>query len=211
MEGMRGRARTSAARMGEVRVRKASLAAFGLSLALAAADASAAVLFDFEEGGGDVVGRLSGSLDLTGAVPLGPGSPSLGDPGLVPLIGGLYNGNAVGDWYLISGPTYFGPGGPAAASSSTGSLFQLNQAILSLPAGYASGAPLAGTLSFAGATLATLGITPGDYVFTLEGAAAADNAITLRFTPGAVIPLPATLPLLLGALGLGVVALRRRG
>lgn len=192
-------------------MRKACLAVFGLSLALAATDASAAVLFSFVESGGDVVGTLSGSLDLGGAVLLDPAQPSLGDPGLIPAIGGLYNGNAAGDWYLISGPADFGLGGPAPASSSTGSLFQLNQAILNLPAGYVSGAPLAGELSFAGATFATLGVTPGDYVFALEGASAGDNAITVRFTPEAVVPLPAGLPLLLGALGLTLAMARRRG
>jgi hypothetical protein len=37
-----------------------------------------------------------------------------------------------------------------------------------------------------------------------------NDAVTVRFGPAAVVPLPATLPLLLGGLGLAVAATRKR-
>ena len=129
------------------------------------------------------------------------------------------------------GPASFGSGGLTFASVSSGDAFLLSSGftegiVLALPDGY-SGADLSGTLSFAGATLQSLGITPGDYVYTLvedipglppsqeslfaASAAAPANTITLRFTTGeaAVIPLPTGLPLLLAGLG-GLTLLRRK-
>jgi hypothetical protein len=46
-------------------------------------------------------------------------------------------------------------------------------------------------------TLASLGITPGTYTYTVPS-----DTITLRFTPMSAVPLPGGLALLAGALGL---------
>jgi hypothetical protein len=78
-----------------------------------------------------------------------------------------------------------------------------------VPNGYASGSALSGSLIFQEASFASLGIDPGSYVYELEGS---PDRVTLRFGNSvAPIPVPAALPLLLGALGLGFAALRRRG
>lgn len=92
-----------------------------------------------------------------------------------------------------------------------------------LPRGYVSGTDLSATITFAGETFDSLGITPGEYIYevvfapedevpvsTFASAAQEENNIVVRFSPGeaAVIPLPAGLPLLLAGLG-GLALLRR--
>lgn len=184
-------------------MKKFSAATGILCCFLIAGSAQAAVLFSFEETGGDVVGTLSGSLDLEGATPFGPSPIPLDvirpNAGFVSVSGGA------GARYAILGPAIFGTGS-AVFGVGDGDAFSVNggfQAI-SVPDGYGGG-QLNSTLTFAGTTLALLGITPGEYVYSLP-----NDTVTLRFN-AAVIPLPATLPLLLGALGLGLAALRRRG
>ncbi len=75
---------------------------------------------------------------------------------------------------------------------------------LAIATGYMSGDALSGSHTFAGQTFASLGITPGSYDYVLPS-----DTITLNFaaTP---VPLPASLLLLLGALGLGGVLGWRR-
>lgn len=210
----------------------AAAACVALSAALIAAPAQAGVLFAFEEVNGDVVGTLSGSLDVSGVSDTGVFDRFLGE-GIAPNLAQVASSGGVTafvDTFAVMGPASLGSGGPTFASVSSGDAFLLSGGftdgiVLALPDGY-SGADLSGTLSFAGATLQGLGITPGDYVYTLvedipglppsqeslfaASAAAPANTITLRFTPGeaAVIPLPAGLPLLLA--GLGALALLRR-
>jgi hypothetical protein len=114
--------------------------------------------------------------------------------------------DGVADRYSIDGPESFGDGLLRTATSAAGSLFVIIGAdtYVGVPQGYA-GEALAGTVTFAGATFDSLGITPGEYVFSLP-----KDTVTLRFAPTAVIPLPASLPLLLGALGAAAFAARSR-
>ena len=163
----------------------------------ATGSADAAVLFAFEETGGDVVGTLSGSADLTGLsfffdgqVPGGYVDPELAD---------LVSGPGALDVYAgMAGPAAFGAGGLTNASSSAGHAFGVLGAtgFLGVPDGYASGATLDATTVFAGHTFASLGIMPGTYVYNWSS-----DSVTVRFGP-APIPLPAGLPLLAGGLGL---------
>ena len=176
---------------------------------LMAGVADAAVVYSFAEHAGGVTGTLSGTLDLTGAekfFPQGIAAPAL----VVPELGALLSGGppaTVWDIYAAEGPASWGPGTGANATASTGSSVGvfgdvfLGGAYLLLPEG-SSGGPLNGSMSFAGATLASLGITPGSYAYTLPS-----DTVTVSFS---AIPLPATLPLLLAALGLAAVAGRRR-
>ncbi len=125
----------------------------------------------------------------------------------------------------------FGPGvgSPLVeADSSTGSLFLVGPitsdsvtgpiigAGVGLSPEYVSGAPLSGGMTFLGATFASLGITTGDYNFTLDvvdvvespgGSSLQDipsgYGVTLSFGEAvAAVPVPATLPLLLAGLGI---------
>ena len=179
-----------------------------LAFALATGSASASVLFSFDESGGNVVGTLSGSLDLTGATSSATSVSSSNEiwPFRAIVVSGIASASSL-DGYTVTGPYAFGSNLITLASSSTGSAFFLSPYfnIVGLPQGYSSGADLSGTLSFAGATFASLDITPGDYVYTLP-----HDSITLRFGSAAT-PLPAALPLFASGLGgLGLLGWRRR-
>lgn len=187
---------------------KSAIAAGALCLSLAAAGAQAAVLWSFEETGDDVVGTLSGSLDLTGAEFLG--SESVAGSSIGPGIGwvvsmpGIYTSFAT---YTVSGPPDFGSGVTTADGVSVGDPFLIYDhfALVGVADGYTSGSALNGTLTFAGSTFASLGIDPGSYIWSLP-----NDTVTLRFGPApSAIPLPASLSLLLGALGLTFAATRR--
>jgi hypothetical protein len=71
-----------------------------------------------------------------------------------------------------------------------------------LPQGYVSGSPLSDTSTYDAETLASLGATPGTYVWTW-GSAAADDTFTLQIGPAVpVVPEPSSFALLGGGLGL---------
>jgi hypothetical protein len=68
-----------------------------------------------------------------------------------------------------------------------------------------SDTPLSNTIIFDGTTIAGLGITPGNFVWTW-GSGTGDQTFTVD-----VVPLPATLPLLGAGLGaLGLLGWRRK-
>jgi hypothetical protein len=170
-----------------------------------ASAAPAAVLFAFEEVGGNVVGTLSGSLDLTGL--FFTNTQFLGS-GITPIsaVAAIDGGGAqVSAFSGISGPSSFGSGGLALGDSSSGSAFRIDGSLgeVSVATTYASLTPLSGTLTFLGKSFASLGITAGTYVYT-----APSDTITLRFV--AAVPLPASVLLLAGALsGLGLMRRRK--
>jgi hypothetical protein len=125
----------------------------------------AAVVINIVESGGSVVAAGSGSINLSGltfffANPL----PAILHPNTAAVLVSLgfvdvYNG--------VAGPTSFGTGADASGSGA-GSAFGVlgNAGVLFVPADYISGAPLSGALTFPGATLASLGLAPGTYVYT---------------------------------------------
>lgn len=185
------------------------LVAGALSFLVCATSAQAAAVMSFQQVGADVVGTLSGSLDLSGMT-ASPGYTS-NSFGVNPQ-DGLFGTGAVGSaqtGYLdqISGPVSFGSGGAAGSSTSGDAVFLWGAGNdLWLPAAYASGSALSGLLTFSGTTLAGLGLTLGDHVYTLTSR----DTLTVRIGPQAV-PEPGNLPLVLTALALlGLPALRRR-
>ncbi len=110
--------------------------------------------------GADVVITYSGNVDLTGMTALG-----------VENISGHVNPSAVqffsssgiaGDLYgfVPISVTPFGPGGDISPNSVSGQTFGANffGNSVYVPSGYVSGAPLSGSMTFTGATLASLGI-----------------------------------------------------
>src|SRR5262245_432133 len=100
------------------------MAAAFLSMFIASGSAKAAVLFEFEEISGNVVGSLSGSLNLVGASQL-PTCFGCSNPAhIMPSIGFVqtqsFNATTV-LIYTLSGPTSFGPGPANYPDASTAS------------------------------------------------------------------------------------------
>lgn len=181
--------------------------------ALGATAASAAVVVDVTEAGGDVLFRTTGSLDLTG----------LGDPGGAsggPFVFGdsfFAFGERLASWHTyddaVVGPRpAFGAAGFIQPDSGTGGVFGVtandldDPARLSVPRDYVSGEALSVTSVVEDATIDGLGLFEGSFVYTLTN----DDTITLNIGAAAPIPLPAAGWLLLGGLGaMGAVARRR--
>jgi len=154
----------------------------------------------------DVTG--SGTIDLTALSFITPAAA-----GAAILPSGAYLVLATGNVAVytgFSGPTSFGSGGVTFASSTGGNAVGIagHDGELFVPQGYVSGAALSGTSTYAGATLLSLGVTPGTYTWTWGTGVHADS-FTLQIGPAGVPDAGSTLPLLSFAL-LGVAALRRK-
>jgi hypothetical protein len=167
-----------------------------------------------EEVGSNVVANGSGSIDTTIlSFAVGSGNNGLVGPLIAPDVAAIYTG-ALGQITLfvgpIIGPTTFGSGGVNAATGGTGDMVGVNGYFKSpsimLPFGYSSDSALTDTANYALATFASLGVTPGTYVWTWG--TGADQSYTLII--GAT-PLPAALPLFATGLGvLGLLGWRRK-
>jgi hypothetical protein len=159
-----------------------------LVLALFASTASAGLNVHVYQNGPDVQMEATGSLDLTGMVkevftvnsspyvrpsfPLNEPFPSFGFG--VPSEVDLYFDNK-----LIDGPDSFGPGMSTHADSSTGNPFSLlysgydiepgtgvpSYSQIFVPVGY-NGGDLSGAATFTNESFASLGLTPGTYVWS---------------------------------------------
>ena len=183
--------------------------------------AHAAAIFAFSETGGDVVGVLSGRIrtdDLTAV-----DGPTLRTAfGVNAFFSQLVAGETrQPDFVLyawLTAPTSFGPGvhgGPnvppsfASASESTGLDLTVRndqgRPGLFLPRDYVSNAAMVGGMTFRGQTFASIGVTPGEYVYTLMNG----DTMTLRFSSATPVPLPAAAWLLLSGLA-SLVLLRGR-
>jgi hypothetical protein len=184
-----------------------SVAALGLPVVCGQAKASAAI--DITQVGGDVVATASGAIDLTGLTHIGSGFlvGAVVWPSFAVVSGGASYAD-IDSYGGVSGPTSFGPGGRTLANGGSGDPFGLDASYaipyLSVPKGYMSGSPLSGSSTFDGQTLASLGLTPGTYVYTW-GAPADDGSLTVKIA----IPEPATWAMiLLGFAGLGFAGYR---
>jgi hypothetical protein len=154
--------------------------------------ARAAAVFTFSQVGPNVVGTLSGSLDMTGAVEDGA-TPSYG-PSLSPdapqVIATPGTQNAIA--YDATGPSSFGTGFYFTGVATGSGPFEVSNFDIVLPTDY-SGGSLDNTLTIANETYSSMGITPGDYVFTLSGSG---DTVTLDFTASSV-PEPASLAMVI--------------
>ena len=202
--------------------------AAGVSLAVPASS-RAAVVLTLQQVGSDVVLSMDagGSIN-TNLLDLGsnavPATPLSGVIASIPLsstasfVAVVLGSGSSYDVFpflpsAISGPTYFGTTiNPAiSASSNTGPYFGIvfqtgGGGGIVLPAGYSSGAPLgAASSTFAGRSLASLGITPGTYVWTI-GTGPNTDTVTMNVVPeSASLLVPAT-----AVATLGLVQVRRR-
>ena len=176
--------------------------------------APAAVLWDFHEVGGDVVGTLSGSANYQGSeILIGTRIRGI-RASISPANGTIFAFDETAgevlatQWEFVNGGSFgsfgsFGPGIGGNLGTYTGTPLALDfpHAFYVVP----------GTTSFSGVytiedeTFASIGITPGTYVSQWG-----TTTITLQFTPAATIPLPASVWLLAAAFGgMGVIRLRR--
>jgi hypothetical protein len=169
--------------------------------------AQAALVITFTESAGNVSYLASGGLNLAGMTSDSTTYTTETTSGIHPLAGGFVNQMAVGLTQLayigVIGPVSFGSGGEALASTSTGTavFFSPNENVLFVSSTYVSESPLPMSGSYAGKTLANLGLTPGIYTWNLGTGPSADT-LSIRVVPEPTVPL-------MGALG-ALTALRRR-
>jgi hypothetical protein len=97
---------------------------------------------------------------------------------------------------------------PDAASGDFVGITQSMGGLLFVPQGYASGAALSDSMTFNNATFASLGVTPGTYVWTW-GTGLPNQNFTL-IIGAAGVPDGGSTVSLLGCALLGLVALRRK-
>jgi PEP-CTERM motif-containing protein len=182
---------------------------------LAAPSAQAAYLVELMQQGNNVVATGSGALDITA---LTKGLNQSGDGTSIDAsiaqfqTGPFIVGVGLDELSPISGPANFGSGG-LHGGTGTGDALGIfpasNPPVLLMPSGYQSGTPLSSHGTFSNASIASLGVTPGTYVYTWGTGAHADS-FTLKID--APVPEPASLTLLaIGMVGfLGYRQRRRR-
>jgi hypothetical protein len=184
--------------------------------AFSAARTQAALLFTVQAVGPDVVVTGSGTANTSDLTVAGlfAGYTRVIDPSAATINVGPYGFFQDTTYDGLTGPSTFGTGGQIGSFVGTGDCFGFNSAditpsflVLELPMDYVSGAQLNGTATYTNSTFATMGVTPGTYVYSFGSGL---NADTLTIDIGGVpVPEPASL----GALAVGGTALirRRRG
>lgn len=200
------------------------LLAFVAALLMAPAVANATpFVVKLMQQGSNVIATGSGAFDLTSLAYRGSGVGTVFEtinPSKAFFNLGQPNTSETLDQYsgLITGPTHYGSGSSYwVASVGNGSTVvfdgggdTLSVSKLYLPPGYRSGDPLSNTTTWDNASFASLGLTPGRYVWIWG--TGAEQRFTLVIGGAVTAPEPATL----GMYGFGVlligafVGLRRR-
>jgi hypothetical protein len=132
--------------------------------------AQAGYIVTLQQVGSDVVATGSGPIDLTGLTQVGNGSG--GDSLVIPGTGWIETGPASGNGFdlyrLVTGPSSFGPGSGAFASSGSGDFVGIlsNSGSLVVPAGYVSGTALSDSSTYNSATFSSLGVNTGTFEWT---------------------------------------------
>jgi hypothetical protein len=127
-----------------------------------------------EEIGSDVVATGSGAINLTGLTFFGSGVGL--NPGILADFGTIIMGPGgafvnVDVYFGFTGPRSFGSGDLFRPNTSSGDAFAFEAPIpffhgeIIVPQGYVSGAALSDSMTFNNATFASLGVTPGSYVW----------------------------------------------
>ena len=143
--------------------------------------APATVIVNAIEIGGNVVFAGGGTLNLADLV---TGSPTAINAGIVPsgeiaLLGANPTTSAPVNFYEggVVSPGPFGPGGATTGDLGSGDRFGVYQTSVVVPASYNSGDLLNGSITFTGATFASLGLTPGTYIWSWSEEETADSFI----------------------------------
>jgi hypothetical protein len=201
--------------------------------ALASTSAQAGLIITMAQVGADVVATSTGGV--TNPVSFATALPDIqpGDPGEFPQASGFTGtmipvgaflglgssaagpGNGIFTWTnaIVSGPANFGTSFSSDTTSDTGSTFILagdnalhvsNANLFAIP----MGAGIGGT--FAHQTIASLGLNPGTYVWTLDAARFNSDTVTLIIQEPSAVPEPSTLALFGIASLTGLAVARRR-
>jgi hypothetical protein len=161
-----------------------------------------------EQVGSNVVATGSGAIDLTGLTFELTTTESGGV--VYPSLGTIFTGTTsladVDEFFGISSTT-FGSGVARFADSGSGDRVGISGALF-VPHGYMSGAALSDSMIFNNATFASLGVTPGTYVWTW-GTGLPNQSFTLQIGQ-ATVPDGGSTVSLLGCALLGLAAVRRK-
>jgi hypothetical protein len=148
-----------------------TLFALAALIVACALPARAIVIVNATQIGGDVVFAGGGTFNLSDlSGPLSTAS----NAGIVPssaiaLFGANPSNTSVPvDFYFggVVSPGSFGPGGGTIGDLGSGDRFGVYGSDLVVPGGYNSGDLLNGSITFTGATFASLGVTPGIYIWS---------------------------------------------
>ncbi|BDC52776.1 hypothetical protein F183_A50910 [Bryobacterales bacterium F-183] len=176
--------------------------------------AKADVVLTLLEVGPNVVLSGGGTLNLSAMTFVAPSVlSSLNWPALG-ILSSASPSASLGDAYQyvpgFIGPPNYGPGLNRDMDVATGASIGFGRPfnLLLVPVGYASGAPLSVSSTFQNATLASIGATPGTYVWTW-GSGVTAGSLTLHVGPVAV-PEPSAGMLILGCTGLAFLTRRIR-
>jgi len=160
--------------------------------------------------GANVVATGSGSINLTGLNFTGPGSARTFISAASGIIFTAPSGVPLDRYSGFTGPTSFGSGGTFFADTGSGDfvgIISSSGAALLVPLGYVSGAALSDSMTFDSATFASLGVTPGTYVWSW-GTGLPNQNFTLII--GRAVPDGGSTVSLLGCALLGLAAFRRK-
>jgi hypothetical protein len=160
----------------------------------AARRVEAGIVLTATEVSGNVVLSGSGTADLTGlSLDVTADTVSFMLPSEASLDTGPTGAISTDQYKSVTGPSDFGSGAFAFATSGTGDRFGVSFVggvgvsffVLFVPHGYVSGSQLEGTSTFANQTFASLGMTPGTHVWSWDPAAH-DDTFTLSVRASAV-------------------------
>src|SRR4030095_3560664 len=173
--------------------------------------AQAGYIVTLQQVGANVVATGSGAFNLNGLTFVD--SQPATNQALVIASGGVIQTAPTGlvnvdryDGFI--GPTSFGSGGQALADFGSGDFVGITPGgFFGVPQGYVSGNALTDSMTFNNATLASLGVTPGTYVWAWGDGA--NQRFTLRIR-AAGVPDGGTTVSLLGCALLGLAAFRRK-
>ncbi len=186
-------------------IRRSTAITAALVLATLTSRADAAFIITINQVGSNVVATGRGTIDITDFTLGASGQyPAFIEPWYPQFALGTFT-DAV--YFLFSGyvgPAFntVGPGGITYASSSSGDYVGVGLGELLLPSGYVSGTPLSNTTMWDNATFASLGLTPGSYIWSF-GSGPDSDSITMII--GSSVPEPTTLVMSAIAVACGLI------
>lgn len=185
-------------------------------LVVTAGHVQAALIINAFESGGDVLFTGSGTANTQSLTLINTSNISAGvraKPNMYLMLG-VPPSDLSDQFHVISGPNTFGSGGSFFGIAGNGDNFgvgtQYDERSLFLPGNYVSGTQLDGSLTFTGQSFASMGLTPGTYVWEWGISTPNYDTLTLNINSTAV-PEPSSLALFgIGACVAGIGAARHR-